>query len=387
MAAQDTSPYALIPEGQNLKIGVAVDLSQSSVAVGLDIAQAVDLAVSQFNARPENGLHGFQVEAIIQDDLCSREGGEMVAQEFAADPTLVAVVGHQCSEATLAALEVYRQARIPIISPSAAAGNLTQRNVDILNRVVVNEDIQAAVSARYVFQVLKAERVLVINNGSSYGRGLGQAFAGAYLEQGGQVLRTITLDPTAASYQELLAPLANLEFDLIYFAGYSAEAAILVQDLAALGLRERPFFAGDGIFNQSFLDFAGPAADGVYVTFGLLRTSNNLVAYDRFSYDYEVAYGSRPTDLGNYHALAYDAANMILAALPNAALLNVEGALEIDREILIQSLRGTRNFLGVSGTMSCDKRGECGASEISLYIAYQGQWIKTGIPPNLQVGD
>jgi branched-chain amino acid transport system substrate-binding protein len=371
----------VIRPGDSIKIGIAVDLSNILAASGLDIAQSASLAFDEFNA--EGGLEGFEIEAIIEDDRCTADDAVPVAESFAAEPTLVAVVGHTCSGASIAASEIYQEARIPMVSASSTAGRFTARGLDVVNRTAFNDNIQGIVAARYIYEVLKPDSIVILNNGTPYGEGLAETVRVTYEDLGGEVVLNRAIDLEAGDYSDVVDEIAPLAPDLIYLGGYNTEAAILIEQLRTSDLDEVIFFGADGMFNQDYLDFADVYADGTYVTFGV--QSGNPTAYNDFVERYEAAYGLKPTDLGNYGSQAYDAANLILAALVEVAEVDADGNLVIEREALIAAIRATSDYEGISGVITCDENGDCGRAEITVHLADGGQWIKLGVPPNLQV--
>ena len=78
--------------------------------------RAAELAVQEINAA--GGVRGRQIELIALDDSARAEPAVAVARQFTEDPTVVAVVGHLTSGATMAAMPVYSGATpVPVISP------------------------------------------------------------------------------------------------------------------------------------------------------------------------------------------------------------------------------------------------------------------------------
>lgn len=371
----------VVAEEKVIKIGLATDLSNVLPAPGLDIAQAAQLAVDQFNA--EGGLLGYQIELVIEDDQCTGEGATTVANLFASDPDLYAVVGHVCSGASIPASDVYADARIPMVSPSSTAGAFTARGLDVANRVAFNDNIQGVVAARYIYDVLESRRIAVLHDNSSYGEGLASTVADTFESLGGDILSFEVIDPEDQDYRPVLTVIAEQNPDLIYLGGYQNQAALLVAQMVEVGMDDVIFFSDDGVYTQDFLDLAGEFSEGVYVSFGAQIGDAALNA--DFDLAYEESFGVRPDELGPYHAQAYDAANMILSALEAVAALDENGELVIDREALIKAVRETENMEGVSGMINCEANGDCGTVVIDIFRAEQGAWVKMDVPEELQV--
>lgn len=379
--AQEPTEPLRIPAGEMIRVGLATDLSNILPAPGLDMAQAAQLAITQFNQR--GGLLGFEVELVIEDDLCTPDGAEIVADSFIRYGDITAVVGHLCSGASIVASHRYQRARIPMMSISTA-DSFTDQGLDVANRIALNDNIQGVVAARYIFKLLNLRQIIVLHDSSSYGEGLAETVAETFQLLGGRVLlfEGIASGEVDAS-AEALSRVADQHFDLVYFGGYDRDAAYLREQLHALGLDDVLLFSGDGVYNLDYLDFVRTLSEGTFVTFP--RQVGDPGANAAFHTAYEAEYGISANELGPYHAQAYDAANLILIALQRSAVLDEDGSLLIDRETLIKNLRGLRRVRGLTGLISCDERGECGAGRIAVYQAQDGRWHEMPVPPDLQL--
>jgi branched-chain amino acid transport system substrate-binding protein len=160
---------------------------------------------------------------------------------------------------------------------------------------------------------------------------------------------------------------------------------LLVDSLRAeAALDDTIIFSADGLYNQDFLDFAGPASEGTYITFGIQQ--GDPEAYETFVSQYEEFFGIRPQELGNYHSQAYDAANIIMLALAEVAELDGEGNLLIDREALIAAIRATADYPGLSGNITCDENGDCASVQMAVFQVQEGAWVEIPVPDELQPG-
>ncbi|MBZ0308454.1 MAG: branched-chain amino acid ABC transporter substrate-binding protein, partial [Anaerolineae bacterium] len=378
--AQEETAVTFAP-GDTVKIGLATDLSNVIPAPGQDIANAAQLAVDEFNEA--GGLQGFTVELVVEDDRCVGEDATSVANLFVSDPQIMAVVGHVCSGASIPASEVYQEARIPMVSPSSTAGAFTARGLDVVNRVAFNDNIQGVVAARFIFNELGAERIAVLHDNSSYGEGLASTVSETFEELGGEVITFEVVDPEEQDFRPVLTVLAGEEPDLIYLGGYEAQAALIVQQMAEVGLEDTIFFSDDGVYTATYLELAGEGSEGTYVTFG--AQVGDPDAMEAFAERYEEKFGVAPSDLGPFHGQAYDSASVLLNALNTVATLDDAGNLVIDREALIAAVRSTADYEGLSGLITCDENGDCGSATIAVFTAEGGEWVEVEVPEELQV--
>jgi len=383
--AQDSEAVTVIPAGQPVVLGIATDLSNLIPAPGQDIANGAILAINQFN---EAGLlEGFTVEYDLQDDRCSGEDATSVANRFVANASLVAVVGHACSGASIPASEIYNDARIPMISPSSTAVAFTNRGLDVVNRTAYSDGIQGVVAARYISEVLGAESIAILHDNSSYGKGLAETVRLTFIEElGGEVSAFEVVDPEDQDFRAQLTVLAGLEPEVVYFGGYTNQAALLVEQMKEVGLEDAVFFSADGVYNEDFLNLAADNAEGTIVSIGsAVEGLADPALVEEYNAAYEETFGVAAGELGPFNEEAYDAATVILNALVEVAEVDGDGNLVIDREALIQAIRATKDLQGVSGIITCDEMGECGSTLINFYVAEGGEWVALETPEELQV--
>jgi len=383
-AQEATEGVVTIAEGETIQIGFSASLSGDVIPeAGIDMQNAVQLAVNQYNEA--GGLEGFQVELLVEDDQCAPDQATAIANLFSTEPRLVAVVGHMCSGATIAASEIYEEARIPMMSPSATAGAVTDRGLTVVNRTAFSDAAQGIVDARFIFETLGVTQIAVLHDNSDYGKGLAEGVAAAFEELGGElVAETQAINPEDQDFRAVLTPLADAEPELIFFGGYGNEAALLVTQMQEVGLEDTYFFAGDGVKVESFLELAGENAEEVYVSFGAPGEFDEEAAAE-FDAMYEEAYGVAPDDLGPFHAQAYDAVNAILMAVESVAEV-ADGSLTIDREALIEAVRATADYQGLSGAINCNENGDCGAGLIQVFVVEDGEFVEEEVPAEFQIG-
>jgi branched-chain amino acid transport system substrate-binding protein len=87
--------------------------------------------------------------------------------------------------------------------------------------------------------------------------------------------------------------------------------------------------------------------------------------YKKFLDEHQKKYGEKP--LAPFHAHGYDAALMIFAAIEKVAQKAPDGSLTIDRGKLRDALYATKGLKGLTGTVNCDKYGDCADPQIAIY--------------------
>jgi branched-chain amino acid transport system substrate-binding protein len=100
---------------------------------------------------------------------------------------------------------------------------------------------------------------------------------------------------------------------------------------------------GDGVYDPTFINIAGKAAEGTYVTFG--KDPSGLSTAKTFNERYRAKYG----EPGPYSIYAYDAANIILTAIKETG--TTEGT-------KVAEYIAKNTFKGAFGDISFDKNGD-----------------------------
>lgn len=366
--AQDNEAVTVIPAGETVKLGLASELGDILGPAGVGIANGGILAVQEFN--DNGGLLGFEVELLVEDDRCDGAEAVAVANRFVADPNLVGVVGHACSGATIPASEIYNEARVVMVSPSATAPGVVESGFDVVNRVAYSDSIQGVVLARFIQLELEAESIAILHDNSAYGKGLADVVNATMEELGVEVVIFDAIDPESQDYRPQLTVLAENAPDVIYLGGYGPQAALLVEQMQEVGLEDSIFFSSDGVYGQNFLDIAGDNAEGAYAS-----TGRAVGANEEFISAYEEAFDITAKEQAPYPEESYDAATIILNALVEVAEVDADGNLVIDRNALIAAVRATSEYEGISGLITCSSNGECATPLIDVAVVEDGEWV------------
>ena len=371
--AQGVAP-ATFKKGEKIKLGWAGDLSLQLIKPSQGIEFGAQIAVNRLNAA--GGIKGFQVELVPLDDQCTGDVATTVAQKFASDPAVVGVVGHVCSGATIPASDVYEKARIAMVSGSATAAAVTNRGLDVVNRVVFTDDGQALGVALFMSNEMKATKLAVLDDNQSYGKGLADAVAKDFTTLGGTVTLQESVDKDTKDYKPVLTKMLADPPQVLFFGGYYGPAALIVQQMKEVGLTDTAFFSDDGVYTADFLKLAGKDAEGVYASSVSAKTDDNK-ALASFADEWAKTFNVKYDDFDPYQPNGFDAALVLINALDNVATVDAaSGSLTIDREALIKAVRATKDLPGLTGNITCSDKGECGAGIVGIYKVTDGKFVQ-----------
>lgn len=378
--AQDDEGKVVIPAGSAIKMALVTDLTGPIAQMGLDIANSGELAIAEVNEA--GGVKGFPIELLVEDDRCDSKEGTTVANRVASNPEIVAVIGHICSGPTIAASDVYEEARIPMMSPSATNATLTSRGSTVFNRVAFSDYAQGQTDAHYMYKVMGARTLAVLHDNAAYGQGIAEVVQKEFEGLGGEVVafQGISVDDT--DYRAVLTPLASEPPDALFFGGYQQQAVLLITQMNDVGLGDTVFFSDDGSYAPALIEGAGDAAEGIYASFAI-PAAGSEEATTAFDEKYEEMFDVAPADLGPFHYHTYDSAMMLIQTIDAASEVDADGNLVIDREALIAGIREIADYPGLTGTLTCSETGECGSFTIGINMVEDGEWVSVEVPEDL----
>ncbi len=364
----DAFGCAVIKPGETIKIGYAGPTAGDYAAFGTDISQGGLIAIDDFGTWGD-----WQFELVIEDTGGTPEGGAAVANKFVSDPTVVAIAGHTFSGSTEAAIPIYDQAGLPMLSPSATNPTLTELGSKVFNRIAFTDTVQGEKAAEYLFNKLGVRRLAVVHDGGAYGQGLAEVVRDSFTALGGEVVSFSAINVGETDYSAPLADIAAQDPDAIFFGGYYAEAAVMASQFDVAGLGDVIFFSDDGTYGQSFIDLAGESAEGVYAT-SLIPPSS--AAKEAFDAAYEARWGVAPGVLSPFTWNGYDIVAALISAIKSVAIEGEDGNLYIPRGALVDAVRGLNGYEGLSGTITCNEVGECNTAGPTFYVVQNGTWVE-----------
>jgi branched-chain amino acid transport system substrate-binding protein len=338
-----------------IKIGVAGPITGAYAKFGEQLVKGATLAAETINAA--GGINGRKIEIVPGDDQCDPKQARAVANSFVNDK-VYAVVGHFCSSSTIPASEVYDEANILQITPASTNPQVTDRGLAAVFRTCGRDDQQGNVAGDFIAKQLKAKRVAVIHDKDTYGQGLADATKARLRTHGIKEVLYEGITRGDKDFNSLVTKMKGLKVDVIYFGGIHTEAGLIVRQAREQGLKAT-FISGDGIVTSEFASIAGPAADGVLMTFGAdprnLPNATDVVKKFRDS-------GYEPEA---YTLYSYTTMQIIAEALANNDVTN-------DGAKLAEYIK-SKSFSTVMGDKAFDSKGDL---KVTDYVVYK--WYPSG---------
>ncbi len=362
---EDAIDCVNIAPGAPIKIGAMMSLSGETSDIGVNELRGVMLAL----AKHQNKLLGHPIEITEIDSYCSAEGGTTAALKITSDPLFVAVIGTTCSGAAITASKILSNAGLVMISGGNTAPSLTsingvpgQYHQKGYFRTIHNDVFLGEAVAEFAFKKNKMNRAATINDGDPYTKGLTDAFEKAFKKLGGQITMSGTVNKEDTNMEPMLTAITKTAPQLLFFPLFSpAGDNITLQSSKIKKFETIARIAGDGLFSKSFYKNTGAAGKNMYFA---LPAPPEGPAYTKLVSTYKNTFKEEP--VSDHHAYTYDAMNILLDTIKKIAVHETDGALHIGRKALRDALYATKDYHGLTGTIACDRFGDCGVSRFKI---------------------
>ena len=279
---------------QTYKIGILAPLSGPSADKGIAIRNSAQLFIDDYHRNhPDNGIH---LELMIRDDHDDAEQAVVAAREMAADPGIMAVMGHYHATPALATAKVFNEAGVPFLSPWVSSTEMLAINRAAFTVNVTDAD-QASYMATYVSKVLGKDNVLLIYNTGSMGQALKEAFMHKAERLGLTVARTLEVEPEPSDPDWVKTHLPdtreNARFGAIIALTHSETGAVILPQLRQQGLQQ-PVMAIFNWMSDKFIEMDEQYTGNVHVVSPFMWEIANQNA-TRFFRNYRSHYQKKPS--------------------------------------------------------------------------------------------
>ena len=334
----------------NWVIGTMGALSGDFATIGEPIFQGIEYAVNELN---ESGDLGCTLELVSEDSQGNPDQAPALAQSLVENEELVAVVGPYFSGETLATGEIFSESGIAFICPSCTNETIDDQEYETFFRAVADDAVQGEVAGAYL-QSLGGD-VAVVHDNQDYSKGLADAVAAAV----GDVAGPFVINPEETDYSSVVQQVVDADPDLVFYGGYSAQAAPLVQQLRQGGV-EATFISDDGTKDAAFGELAGDASEGVQVTCPCVDPLG-IPEAEAFVAGINETYDRNP---GTFAADAYDATNLVAEALGEA---EAGGDIEEIRAQVVEYMKGA-TYEGIAKTYTFQETGNLEIGPEGIYV-------------------
>jgi branched-chain amino acid transport system substrate-binding protein len=360
-----------------IKLYSSWPLSGAMTQTGNDAVAAIKLALEDYG----NAAGGFALEYTALDDGIAANNGQWDAgvesanaNEVINDPDAMVYMATYNSGAAKISIPIMNDAGMAMISYANTYPGLTKSIEGATEegepdtyypsgkrnymRTVPADDIQGAAGANWAYESKGARKAYVLDDQSLYGHGVAQVFNNTFASLGGEVLGAEGYDPKAPDYQALMTKIADMGPDILY-VGATVEnnpAKILVDMRSLMSVEDVIFMGADGLINQAFIDGAGDASNGAFITFAGFPPSELKGA--------GADYAKRITEILGHSPDAYAVYGYEVAVVAIQAIDQVQ---EKDRGKILDAMFATKDFKSLlGGTWSFTETGDTNALTMAV---------------------
>ncbi len=324
------------PKGKPVIVYVAAPLSGFQANGGQTVVGGARLAAAELNRA--HGILGRPVQIVPLDDESDDDAAVAAAQQVTAavqaGKPVLGVIGHYNSGQTLAAMAVYKDLSLVVITPTASELSLTHRGYRNFFRINANDGVQAKVDAAFLVQKLGAKNVAILHNDTPYGIGLATEITKALRPLGARVALQIQVKEGQGKYDREVTQVQASAADAIFYAGYEIEAPYLRAALVDAGVK-LPFLASDGAFLAATIDNADGKADGIYLS--AFAPSPKAVATTAWISRYQAVEYRNPD---TYSVNGYVAMQVLAAAAEKAKSIRSDQVIAALHQLKMQTMLG-----------------------------------------------
>lgn len=368
-----------------VQIGAAFPSSGDLAVFGTRDKRGMNLALEQINSA---GLFDSrELNVIVEDTQSSPQAGVSAVQKLVTQDDVPAILGAVSSGVTLAIAQSVTIAnevvQIATASTSEEISALEDNNHVL--RTAVSSSLQAKALASVTLDA-DVDSISFVHVNNSYGIGFAESMKSAFVDNGGEVLNTVSYESGKSSYRPVLNKATEGDPDGLVFVAYPESFATMIKQAYELGLKDQvQYIASDGIVGDAVeQNVPARAINGMI---GLNPTPPvNSDVYQGFVDEFNSTYEKTPSIWAAY---AYDAT--MLAAIAIQAAGDAESAAIRDSIYEISRPPGTEvsnfadakselnsgneiNYQGVSGTVDLSDAGDVPGT-YQLFDVVDGEFV------------
>jgi branched-chain amino acid transport system substrate-binding protein len=332
----------------NPSIAYVGTIAGANAGLGIAIKQAVQLAIEEHN----QANAGCQVTYKEFDTAGSPQTALAPTVAAINDPSILGVVGLPFSGESEAVGPALTEAGLVAVTPSATRPDLTTKGWTHFFRGLGNDAVQGPAAAQFMTGTLGAQSVCVIRDDSAYGQGLATELTNAL---GDAATCQEEIKTGQREFSAAIGTIQSANPSAVFFSGYYDEGAPFAQQLRDAGI-EADLVVPDGVKDMIFVENAGEASDGVYMTCPCLPGD----VFPEFTEAYKARWNVDPQ---TYSSEAYDVTTILLRGLDQGIS---------DRAALLEHVRNYQGQ-GLTKRFQWNAQGELNETPVWSYVVKDGQ--------------
>jgi branched-chain amino acid transport system substrate-binding protein len=366
---KEGAPSAEAPKaaGDTIKIGFLGALTGDVAMFGKPTLEGMKMAAEDLNAA--GGILGKKIEIVEADNRGDKQEGASVTQKLISRDNVIAIVGDPTTGITKVAAPIAQKAQVLLISAGATGPGVVE-NGDFIFRNTLLDSVAIPACIDYFANDLKYKKVAIItSDNNDYSVGFSQTFRDAAKGKGIEIVADEKVKDGDKDFSGQVTNIKAKKPDVIFFSGYYTEGALIMKEARKQGVKAN-MFGGDGLFSPEFIKLGGSAAEGSMSALGFApeqATPETAKFIEAFKKKFN---GALP---GLFDAQGYDGVMMIADAIKRAN--------SADPKVFKTAMASTKNFQGVSGTITIRANREPIKTPLCLLAVKDGKFVlKAKVP-------
>lgn len=350
--------------GNVIKIGVFEPTTGENGGGGFQEVLGIRYA-NETHKTVKIGDKEYTIELVEVDNKSDKTEAVNAANKLMGEKVSV-VLGSYGSGVSIAAGQIYADAKVPAIGCSCTNPQVTQGN-DYYFRVCFLDPFQGTVMANYAMKNGYKKAAILTQLGDDYSSGLGSFFKDAFVKLGGEIADEEQFQTNQTDFKAVLTNIKAKDADFIFAPSSITTAPLIIKQARELGITAT-IAAGDTWENSTIIENAGDAAEGIMLStfFDESSPANDEAKSFITGFKEYLKKNNQSEIIPAVSALGYDAYLTAVAA--------IEKAQSTDGEKIKDALKGIA-VEGVTGSISFDENGDANKNMAFIKTVKDGQFV------------
>lgn len=351
-------------DSKTIKIGVFEPTTGENGGGGLQEIYGIRYA-NKIHPTVKIGEDTYNIVLEEVDNKSDKTEAVNAAQSLVSKKVSV-VLGSYGSGVSIAAGQIFADAKIPAIGCSCTNPQVTQGN-DYYFRVCYIDPFQGTVMANYAIQNGARKAAVITQLGDDYSSGLGSYFSGAFKDLGGEVVSEEQFQTNQTDFKAILTNIKAADPDIIFAPSSITTAPLIIKQARELGITAT-IAAGDTWENSSIIENAGKDSEGVVLStfFDEAEPANDEAASFITGFKEYLKENNQQEIIPAVSALGYDAYLAAIKAIEEAGSTDTTAIRDALAKVSID---------GVTGNITFDENGDANKDLAFIKTIKDGQFV------------
>ncbi len=256
---------------ETIKIGAIFSATGPASFLGEPEKNTAEMLTDQINE--SGGLLGKKVEIVLYDDATDVNNSVTAADKLLKKDQVVAVIGPTVSGNTLAIMNKFSAAQVPLVSCAAAEKIVNPVDPWVFktpqsDRLAVLRILEHAATQGY-----KKFAIITVSDG--YGQAGRDVLKELLPAKGFELVADEVYGPKDTDMTAQMTKIKSLSPDAIICWGTNPGPAVITRNRAQLGIAA-PLYQSHGVASKKFIELAGEASEGLLLPAGRLIVADQI---------------------------------------------------------------------------------------------------------------